>query len=158
MSVDEMARLIVLDVLIVAVWTIAVGATAPRWPQRWLRSDAGPLRLRSFESPAAYARLRVRRWGARLPEAGAVFGGSSKRTLPGRDPKDLQTYLAEVRRAEWVHWLSMLSIAPIFIIGPWWLALAFAAVVLLVNLTFVVILRHNRIRLLALLRRGERVA
>lgn len=158
MSVEELARLIVLDALIVAVWTIAVGATAPRWPARWLHSDTGPLRLRSFDAPTTYTRLRVRRWGSRLPEAGAAFGGSSKRALPGRDPRDLKAYLVEVRRAEWVHWLSMLSIVPILAIGPWWLALAFSAVILLVNLTFVIILRHNRVRLLALLRRSERVA
>ena len=157
MSVEELARLVVLDVVIVAVWTLAVGATAPRWPSRWLRSDTGPLRLRTVDAPTTYARLRVRRWGARLPEAGAAFGGRSKRALPGRNPSDLEGYLVEVRRAEWVHWLSMLCIVPVAVIGPWWLAGAFAVVILLVNLTFIVILRHNRIRLLSLLRRSERV-
>lgn len=158
MSVEEVARLIVLDVVVVVVWSVVVGATAPRWPTRWLQSDTGPLRLRSFDAPATYGRLRVRRWAARMPEAGAAFGGRSKRALPGRDPRDLAGYLIEVRRAEWVHWLSMLSIVPIALLSPWWLALAFGAVIVAVNLTFIVILRHNRIRLLALLRRSTRVA
>lgn len=95
--------------------------------------------------------------GCPTPEAGAAFGGQSKRSLPGRDPRDLEGYLVEVRRAEWVHWVSMLCVAPVAVLGPWWLALAFAAVIVLVNLAFIVILRHNRIRLLALLRRSERV-
>lgn len=158
MSVPELARLIVIDILVVVVWSIAVGATAPRWPARWLRTDAGPLRLRAVDAPSTYTKLRVRRWATWLPEAGAAFGGRSKRSLPGRDRRDLEGYLIEVRRAEWVHWLSMLSIVPIAAIGPWWLALAFAAIVLFVNLIFIAILRHNRIRLLALLRRSERVA
>lgn len=157
MSVETLVGLVVLDVVIVAVWTLAVGVSAPRWPTRWLDSDAGPLRLRAVDAPATYARLRVRRWGARLPEAGAAFGGRSKRALPGRNPSDLVGYLVEVRRAEWVHWLSMLCIVPVAVIGPWWLASAFTVVILLVNLTFIVILRHNRIRLLSLLRRSERV-
>lgn len=158
MSVDDLARAVVIDLLVVAIWTLAVGATAPRWPARWLQADRGPLTLRGFESPAFYRRLRVRSWASRLPEAGSAFGGRSKRTLPGREVADLAGYLVEVRRGEWVHWLSTLCIVAIVLVGPWWVAVAFSVIVISVNAVFIVILRHNRVRLLALLGRSERVA
>ena len=60
----------------------------------------------------------------------------------------------EVRRAEWVHWASCLTVLPLWFFNPWWLALAFTAVVLGANGLFILVLRHNRVRLLRILTRG----
>ncbi len=158
MPTSQLAVLVVVDLLIVLVVSIGFGAWAPRWPDRWLQRDAGPLRLTGFDTPAAYRRLRVARWARRLPELGAAFGGASKRALPGWDADELAAYATEARRGEWVHWLSMASIVPIALISPWWLAVAFAAVILIVNAAFIAILRYNRVRLAGVLRRLDRAA
>lgn len=151
-----LALLVAADVGIVVLVSVIVGATAPRWPVSWLRADVGPLALGPLDRRSVYRRLRVPALARRLPEAGGAFGGRSKRSLPGLSRGDLVGYLVEVRRAEWVHWLSMLSIVPIVFIGPWWLRLAFTLVVMAVNLVFIIVLRHNRVRLLSILDRDSR--
>lgn len=146
--------LVLADAGVVFAWTVAVGASAPRWPAAWLARDRGPLWLAPGESVGAYRRAGVHRWARRLPEWGGVFG-VSKRRLPGRTPELLGGYLVEVRRAEWVHWLSLLSLAPVARISPRWLAALFAGIAVAVNIPFLAILRFNRLRLLALLARGR---
>jgi len=140
------------DLGIVAAWTLAVGASAPRWPAGWLARDRGPLRLTRLDAPGVHRRLGVDRWARRLPEWGGVFG-LSKARLPGRTPEHLAAYLVEVRRAEWVHWLSLASLVPVARLGPRWLTALFAAVACAVNAPFLAILRFNRVRLLRVLAR-----
>ena len=152
MNPGALAVLIVVDILVVMLLSVAIGAWAPRWPATWLHVDRIPLSLGSFETRAAYKRLGVSRLPALLPEAGAAFGGRSKKHLPGTTAADLRVYLVEVRRAEWVHWLSCLTWLPLFIFNPWWLALAFGVVVSVGNLTFILVLRYNRLRLLAIVK------
>lgn len=132
--------------------TVAIGAWAPRWPVSWLAQDRGLLQLTRWETGARYRRFGVHRWARRLPEAGGLFG-SSKRQLPGRSREVLAAYLIEVRRAEWVHWLSLVSLPPLATVNPWWLWWLFALVSVVINIPFLAILRYNRIRLLGLLPR-----
>lgn len=151
-TLGRLAALVLADLGIVAGWTLAVGATAPRWPADWLTRDRGPLRLTALDAPRVYRRLGVDRWARTLPEWGGVFG-ISKRSLPGRTPEQLAGYLVEVRRAEWVHWLSLLSLVPVVRLGPRWLAALFVSVAGVVNVPFLAILRFNRVRLLRVLAR-----
>ena len=147
MSIGQVAVLLAADIAVIVTISVIIGATAPRWPSRWLSSDAGPLHLLSWESVNGYRRLGVAHWSHRLPEWGEVFGGTSKRHLPGTDPVSLRAYRIEVRRAEWVHWLSAVCWLPLVLFNPWWLWLPFAVVVGGVNACFIGILRHNRLRL-----------
>ena len=146
--------LVVVDIVIVMTVSIGAGAWAPRWPRAWLGHDAFPLLLWPWETPAFYRRLGVPRLAHRLPELGATFGGESKSRIPGRTSTDLADYLVEVRRAEWVHWISVASSLLLFLFNPWWLALAFAVVVTVGNLPFILVLRHNRVRLKRILDRN----
>jgi len=84
---------------------------------------------------------------ARLPELGALFGGRSKREVPGRDLASLEQYLVDVRRAIWVHSLSMLTWLPLLAFNPWWLSLAGAVIAVGINIPFLIILRGNNVRL-----------
>jgi hypothetical protein len=145
--------LVAVDIVIVVTVSIGAGAWAPRWPRSWLGHDAFPLLLWPWETPAFYRRLGVPRLAHRLPELGATFGGESKARIPGRTGADLAGYLVEVRRAEWVHWISVASSLLLFVFNPWWLALAFAVVVTMGNLPFILVLRHNRVRLKRILDR-----
>lgn len=142
----------VLDILLGLAWiglgSVAIGATAPRWPTRWLLRDRGPLRLLAGDSPDRYRRLGARPLKRLFPEMGAVFGGIGKDVPPDLgDPASIRAYLAEVRRAEWVHWLSMLTWLPLPSFQPFWLAAVFLAIVVAVNGAALVILRYNKIRL-----------
>ena len=143
--------LIVIDIAIVVGLSVGIGAWAPRWPASWLSRDTFPLVLMPWEKPSFYRRLGVARLARRLPELGATFGGASKTELPGRSASDLAMYLREVRRAEWVHWLSCAATILLFAFNPWWLALAFVVAVTMGNLAFILVLRNNRLRLLRII-------
>jgi hypothetical protein len=138
--------LIAIDVVVVVAASIAIGAVAPRWPDRWLERDPFPLHLQRWETPRFYRRLAVTRLARRLPELGATFGGTSKAQLPGIGRTELTAYLRELRRAEWVHWFSIAASVVLFAFNPWWLAVAFVLAVTAGNTPFIVILRNNRLR------------
>ena len=149
-----LALFIAVDIALVAGGSIIVGAVAPRCPIGWFGRDRGPLRLTALDTPRTYRTLGVTTLTRRLPELGSVFGGKSKAVLPGTDRASIEEYLREVRRAEWVHWISSLTVFPLWWFNPWWLALAFTVVVVGGNTLFMIVLRHNRIRLLRILNRG----
>lgn len=153
---SELLVRLVAGITVVVGISVAVGATAPRWPARWLARDAGPLRLTRFDTRARYERLGVRWWKRRFPEGGDWFGGQSKSRLPAlSDPLAVQRYIAETRRAEWVHWLSCLSPLPTAWFLPWWLFTALASVTLVINGVAIGIVRYNRLRLYAVLDAGR---
>jgi hypothetical protein len=143
--------LIVIDIAVVIGLSVGIGAWAPRWPAGWLSHDTFPLALMPWEKPAFYRRLGVARLARRLPELGSTFGGASKTELPGRSASDLARYLREVRRAEWVHWLSCAVTIVLFTFNPWWLALTFVVAVTVGNLPFILVLRNNRLRLIRII-------
>ena len=143
--------LVVVDIVVVVTASIVVGAWAPRWPASWLGHDTFPLTRMPWETPAFFRRLGVTRLARRLPELGSTFGGASKSMLPGLAADDLTGYLREVRRAEWVHWLSIASTLLLFLFNPPWLALVFVVGVALGNLPFILVLRNNRFRLMRIL-------
>lgn len=152
----ELAWQIAIGAVLVAGTSILMGALAPRWPSRWLGRDPVPLRLMPWETPTAYRRLGVPALTRRLPELGAAFGGRSKATLPGTSPDHLAAYLVEVRRAEWVHWISIASTLPLFLFTPWWLAMVFLLATAGGNAPFILILRNNRARILRIIDKGGR--
>lgn len=132
----------------VAGLSVAIGLTAPHWPDRWLRRDAGPLHLTRFDTRERYERLGVRWWKRRYPEGGAWAGGESKSRLPDlTDRVAVERYVVETRRAEWVHWLSCLTWLPVLLFAPWWVAAALAVITLVVDGVAIGIVRYNRLRL-----------
>lgn len=149
MEVARTLRVIGADAAIVSGVSVGIGATAPRWPARWLDRDRGPLHLTRWDTADRYLRLGVPTLARRLPEAGSAFGGPSKRTMPRRSPEEIDRYLVEARRGEWVHWLSMLSVAPVAVVSPRWVTAMFAVTTAMVNAPFIAILRNNRLRLTA---------
>ena len=147
MTLGDYILLGVIDIVIIAGLSVLIGATAPRWPERWLRSDVWITRPWRWETPSVYRRLGAAQLAARLPEFGGVFGGRSKNEIPGRDLASLEAYLVEVRRAMWVHYFSMLTWLPLLFFNPWWMTLAGALIAVVANLPFLVILRGNNLRL-----------
>ena len=121
--------------------SVLIGLTAPHWPSRWLRRDVGPLRLLPFESRGFYERI--------LPDGGQWFGGSSKSVLP--DPgrkRDVNDYVVELRRGEWVHWVSNLAWLPNLLFLDRRAVAGVAGITVVVNGLAIGTLRYNRIRVL----------
>jgi len=154
MTMGAVVLLIVIDIFIVVGLSVLIGALAPRWSAVWLSRDRGMLRLTRLDTPGAYRRIGIHRIKDKLPELGSVFGGKSKGQLPGSEAEQLALYARELRRAEWVHWCSMLTWIPLAFFNPWWLTMPFAIVVIVGNATFVLIVRYNRIRVLRIAGRG----
>jgi len=148
MTMSGLVLRIVIDIFVVVALSVLIGAMAPRWSADWLGRDRGILRLTRFDTPRAYRRLGIHAIKDRLPELGSIFGGQSKGQLPGSEAEQLALYARELRRAEWVHWISMLTWIPLAFFNPWWLTLAFAIAVILGNAPFVLIVRYNRMRVL----------
>ena len=146
--------LILIDILIVAGISIGVGALAPRWHGKWLTKDFGPLLFAPWESPKFFRVFKTKKLAQRLPELGATFGGAAKNELPGRDAAQIDWYLSELRRAEWVHWISLFSWIPIAFFNPWYLTLLFILILVSGNTSFLLILRHNRLRLTQIRKRS----
>ena len=146
----RLAFLIVIDIVIVAGISIGVGATAPRWRGKWLTRDSGPLHLAPWETPQFFRAMKTHKLAKSLPELGAAFGGAAKDQLPSRDVAHIDLYLIELRRAEWVHWISLFSWIPIAFFNPWYLTVVFVAIQISGNTSFLLILRHNRQRLMAI--------
>ena len=154
MTMTGLVLRIVIDIFIVVALSVVIGAMAPRWSDSWLEHDRGILRLTRFDTPKSYRRIGIHAIKDRLPELGSVFGGRSKSQLPGSEAEQLALYARELRRAEWVHWISMLTWIPLAFFNPWWLTLAFAIAVVLGNAPFVLIVRYNRMRVLRIAGRG----
>jgi len=140
----------VVDIAIVAGISIGVGATAPRWRGQWLTRDFGPLHLAPWETPRFFRAMKTQKLAKSLPELGATFGGAAKDKLSSRDVAQIDLYLIELRRAEWVHWISLFSWIPIAFFNPWYLTVVFVVIQICGNTPFLLILRRNRQRLLAI--------
>ena len=148
--------LVLIDIVVVVAVALLVGMSAPRWRGALLNRDRFPITPFSFESPEYFRRFPLRTWARRLPELGATFGGASKNALPERTAIQIGDALIEVRRAQWVHWISVMSWLVLIPFNPWWLVALFAGILAAINAPFLLILRNNHQRLTRLLHRLNR--
>lgn len=144
------------DAALWAGWGVAVGLAGARLPalvffrERWLT------RIRRWEQDGrAWGGLGVRRWKDRLPEAGALFGSVSKRTLPGRTDDGLAAFAAEARRAEYVHWAALAPLVAVPWWSPAWLTVCMVFYAAVANGPCIIVQRFNRGRIEAILRRRQ---
>ena len=152
---EGVVRLVLVDA---AAWTglsVVIGLAASRVPDRLLVRDTWLTRLRAIEQGGRrWERLGVRRWKDGLPEAGGLFGGTSKAHLAGTG--EVERQLLETRRGEWVHW-ALLGCGPVFALwNPPWLAAVMVAFGVALNVPFIAVLRFNRARLLRVAQRARR--
>jgi glycosyl-4,4'-diaponeurosporenoate acyltransferase len=147
-------RLVLIDSTVWAGWSVVVGLIASRVSEASLARDGWLTRTRAWEQEGrVYERWSIRRWKDRLPEAGAFFGGASKRRLPAGGRSTLAAFVPETRRAERVHW-AILAITPLFTLwNPPALAAAMVAYGLVANLPCIAVQRYNRERILRILAR-----
>jgi len=146
-----------------AAWVLVglvSGYLLVRLPAERFAEDTWLTRPRRFEDSGRWyqQRLRIRRWKDLLPEKGDLFrGGFSKRHLVDRSDAHLRRFVAETRRAEYVHWCNLCA-GPVFLI---WCTPLLGAVMItfgvVAHLPFIVVQRFNRERLTRILDRRARV-
>lgn len=156
MDVGSAAILLLIDFLVLVAMAITIGFIAPRCPDRWFARDVGPLRLTRYDSVRAYRRVGIPWFAKWLPEGGSWLGGESKSSLFGIDAASLEAYLIEVRRGEWVHFLSAFTFLVIVPFNPWQFILLWFLIVGVGNMVFFLVLRYNQMRITSLLRRMQR--
>jgi len=147
--VTQLANTVLLDAFVWAAWSVAVGAAAHRVPTRFFARDTWVTSARAWERDGrVYERVRIRRWKDRVPDAGEFFDRSaSKRTIGSRSQDDIERYLVETRRAEYVH-DAIVLVTPAFALwNPWPLRMAMAAYAIVANVPCIAIQRYNRARL-----------
>jgi glycosyl-4,4'-diaponeurosporenoate acyltransferase len=147
-------------------WTLiqpAVAYLSIQIPRRALDPAHWLFRTRSWErNGQIYQTLfRVQAWKGWLPSGGTLFGGYPMKELQSRDPDHLRIWIAETCRAELCHWLAILPSAIFFLWNPPWLGVVMIVYALAFNAVPILTQRHNRPRLLAILRhrtaQGDRV-
>lgn len=147
-SIAYWVTIILAGAIITTGGSIWIGSTAPRWSEAFLARDRGPLRLLPGDSVRRYERLGAVFYKKFFPEGGAWAGGEAKRTLPDlTNPDAVRHYIRNARRAEWVHWLSLLTWLPLPFFQPAWLALFCLTAMVIANGMAIIILRYNRVRL-----------
>ncbi|MDM5318039.1 glycosyl-4,4'-diaponeurosporenoate acyltransferase [Fictibacillus sp. b24] len=99
-----------------------------------------------------YETLGIRKWKTILPDGGDFYrGGFAKKTLEKDSAEYLSQFLAETRRAELTHWLSMPPALLFFLWNPVWIGNIMIVYAILFNLPFIFIQRYNRFRLIRIL-------
>ncbi len=136
-------------------WTAAVGYLAARTPDARFATDDWVTRPRGFEREGRWYRdrLQIDRWKDRLPEAGAAFGGFTKRSMGSVDHLALEQFELETRRAEHAHWAMAAGVALTALWNPWWGVPVNAVVAVGSNVPCIAIQRYNRARLHSILGR-----
>lgn len=145
-----------------AVWAgggLAIGGFQARRRLERLSRHGWLTRLRDFESGGYWyrRRLAVHRWKDLVPDAGAWFGGLSKRRLPPVAHGGWRRFEQECLRAERTHW-AMLALVPTFLLWnpAWWFAFNLA-VGITINVPCLLIARYNRCRVVRLTERASGV-
>jgi glycosyl-4,4'-diaponeurosporenoate acyltransferase len=138
---------VVVDAAVWAGWGTVVAGVASRLPADRFMTDGHLTRLRRWEQDGRFwRRTAVHRWKARVPELGALFGGTSKRHLPG-GPQRMVRMMAETRRGEVVHWAAALPVLAMPLWGPGWVAGVMVVYAVCANAPCIIIQRYNRGRL-----------
>ena len=124
-----------------------VGQALPR--RRWFDPHRAPYRCWDWEKGGrVYNKLHIRRWKDRLPDMSRLMPDMVKKKLAAADPMSL---VQETCVAECVHcWLVALSVGMLFLWKSVWSWALWLVYNLLGNVSFILIQRYNRPRLLRL--------
>lgn len=135
-------------------WSLLIGFVGHLLPLKLLETETWLTRPRPWgETRHWYEQvLRIKSWKDWLPEAGDFFpGGFAKSSVGGGNCELMSRFLAETRRAEYVH----IAIWPFWLVTtlwtPSWGVLVNLVVGTALNLPCLWVQRYNRLRLQHLL-------
>lgn len=128
-------------------------------PKRWFSAERFPFRSQPWEEKL-YRLLRVKQWQNKLPDMSRILPKlmPAKRLTP-QTMTDLPRMIEETCVAELIH--ALLSVSGLGFLwlwpGGWGIALT-AVYILLGNVSFIIIQRYNRPRLVKLLEMQQKKA
>ncbi len=131
-------------------WSLLIGFIGHHLPLKWLETDTWLIQPRPWgEDRHDYEqRLWIKHWKDRLPEAGDFFSGGFRKSTVGNGNREvLSRFLAETRRAEYVHIMIWLFYLVTLFWTPGWGIIINLAVGTAFNLPCIWVQRYNRIRL-----------
>lgn len=141
-----------------ATWSFLIGYLGHRLPLSFLEKDTCLTRPRIWgEEQDWYERfLCIKSWKDQLPEAGDFFpGGFRKSAIGGKGSATMSRFVAETRRAEYVH----ITIWPFWMATmlwtPGWGIIINLVVGTVLNLPCLWVQRYNRLRLQHILWKRE---
>ncbi|WP_069789460.1 hypothetical protein A5482_015580 (plasmid) [Cyanobacterium sp. IPPAS B-1200] len=141
------------------IWSVFIGFIGHLLPLTFLKTDTCLTKLQFWEQDLHWYEkvLRIKLWKDRLPEAGGFFqGGFSKNSIRGGNYTVMSRFLAETRRAEYVHITIWLFWLVTILWTPRWGFLINLVVGTALNLPCLWVQRYNRVRLQRLLLLKER--
>lgn len=136
------------------IWSVFIGFIGHLLPLTFLETDTCLTQLQFWEQDRHWYEkvLRIKLWKDRLPEAGGFFqGGFSKNSIRGGNYAVMSRFLAETRRAEYVHITIWLFWLVTILWTPRWGFLINLVVGTALNLPCLWVQRYNRLRLQRLL-------
>lgn len=121
-------------------------------PRRWFSGDRWPWAPAPFEKEGRFWRkLGVHRWKDKVPDMSRLLGDMVKKQLAPDGKTDYALLVQETCVAECVHcWLVVLSVGMLFLWKSVWSWALWLVYNLLGNVSFILIQRYNRPRLLRL--------
>lgn len=121
-------------------------------PRRWFSGDRWPWASAPFEREGRFWRkLGVHRWKDKVPDMSRLLGDMVKKQLAPDGKTDYALLVQETCVAECVHcWLVALSVGMLFLWKSVWSWVLWLVYNLLGNVSFILIQRYNRPRLLRL--------
>jgi glycosyl-4,4'-diaponeurosporenoate acyltransferase len=135
-------------------WSFLIGFIGHRLPLKLLETDTClTQQFCCWDDRQWYEQvLRIKNWKDRLPEAGDFFpGGFRKSSIAGGNYQVISRFLAETRRAEYVHIVIWLFWLVTMLWTPSWGVLVNLLVGTVFNLPCLWVQRYNRLRLKHLL-------
>lgn len=133
---------------------VLAGAIAKAIPNSYYSKDSFLFRERKWEKGGKFYLniFKIRKWKKFLPD-GAAFqkDGFRKKTLTNYSKENLELFILESRRAELIHFLSILPFWTFGFFAPTRIVVYMLIYALLFNLPCVVTQRYNRPRVIRLL-------
>lgn len=121
-----------------------------RAPYRWFEKDNTFFKPKKWENQGkTWDKIfLVRKWKDHLPDGSAIFRrGFRKKSLRQKDEAFLKTFIAESKRAEITHYISMLPAPLFFLWNPLWAGIVMLIYAVAVNVPCIIAQRYNRPRM-----------
>ena len=150
---------IIIDFVAWFIFHMAAALITLKMPDKYFASDNWLYKCRKWEKQGRFWHdaFKVKNWKNKLPDGAAILGrGFAKKTLQENDPKFLNQFALESRRAELTHYLAMLPAILFFLWNPVWVGFVMIIYALIANMPCIIAQRYNRPRLLKAANRASK--
>ncbi len=147
-------EVVLLNITLMIFWHLLVLMVCRVLPNSFFDSSHFMYKARDWERGGKFyvKWLKIKKWKDHLPQY-VARGGFSKRSLdPSRkmDKKYVETFITEICRAEWNHFVCSCYFVISFLINTRLFAIVFSLIPIVANFPFLIIQRYNRLRFMRL--------